>query len=113
MKIQTKKAEVKTALKKMIFSFIIIDILLNEVLYAHILVDSKCLCFSIMIKKTVKQNKLEQFSVSLQRVINIMSKTGTINKMTKVHINVNKYTEICYFYIKGDNLKYDLILNRL
>ena len=42
-----------------------------------------------------------------------MSKPGTINEITKIHINVNEYTEIYYFYIKSDNLKYNLILNRL
>ena len=112
MKTQTKEAEVKTALKKTIFLFITINTLLNEVLYTHILIDSKCLCFNIMIKKTVEWNKLEQFSVPSQRVINIMSKTGTVNKIAKAHINVDEYTKICYFYIKNNNLKYDLILNR-
>ena len=42
-----------------------------------------------------------------------MNKSDTINKITKVHININKYTKICYFYIKDNNLKYDLIFSRL
>ena len=99
-------------LKKMISLFITINTLLNEVLYTHILVDSECLCFGMVIKKTVEQNKLKWFPVPLQQVIDVMSKPGTINEMTKVHINVNEYTKTCYFYIKGDNLKYDLILDR-
>ena len=41
-----------------------------------------------------------------------MSKTGTIDEITKTHININKHTEICYFYIKGDNFKYNLILSK-
>ena len=41
-----------------------------------------------------------------------MNKTDTINKIIKAHINVDKYTEICYFYIKSDNLKYNLILSK-
>ena len=65
MKTQTKKAEVKTALKKIISLFITIDTLLNEILYAHTLIDLGCLYFSMVIKKTVEQNKLKQFSVSL------------------------------------------------
>ena len=54
MKIQIKEIEVKTMLKEIISSFIIIDTLLNEILYAHILVDLRCLCFNMMIKKIVK-----------------------------------------------------------
>ena len=113
MKTQIKKAEVKTALKEMISPLITINTLLNEVLYTHILVDSECLYFGMMIKKTVEQNKLKWFSVPSQRVIDVMGKPDTINEMTKAHINVDKYTETCYFYIKSDNLEYNLILNRL
>ena len=108
-----KKAEVKMALKKMIFLFITINMLLNRVLYAHTLVDSKCLCFGMMIKKTVEQNKLKWFSVSLWQVIDVMGKSDTINEIVKAHINIDEHMKICYFYIKNDNLKYDLILNRL
>ena len=54
-----KEAEVKMTLKKIIFSFITIDMLLNRVLYTHTLVDLRCLCFDMMIKKTVEQNKLK------------------------------------------------------
>ena len=103
----------KMILKKIIFSFITINTLLNKVLYIYTLIDSECLCFSMVIKKTVKQNKLKQFPVPSQQVIDVMSKPDTINEMTKAHINVNKYMKICYFYIKGDNLEYDLILSRL
>ena len=113
METQIREAEVKTALKKMTSLSITIDMLLNGVSYTHTLVNSGCLCFGMMTKKTVEQNKLKQFSVPPQRVINVMGKTGTINKMTKVHINVDGHTETCYFYIKGNNLKYDLILSRL
>ena len=42
-----------------------------------------------------------------------MSKSGTINEIVKTHINVDEHTEICYFYIKGDNLEYNLISGRL
>ena len=42
-----------------------------------------------------------------------MSKPGTINEIMKAHINVNEYTEICYFYIKNDNFKYNLIFDKL
>ena len=97
----------------MIFSFITIDMLLNEILYIYILVDSECLCFNIMIKKTVKQNKLKQFPISLQQIINVINKSNTINKIIKTHININEHIEICYFYIKDDNLKYNLIFNKL
>ena len=100
-------------LKKMIFLFIIINTLLNRVLYTHILINSECLCFDMMIKKTVEQNKLKQFSVPLQQIIGVMGKSDTINEIMKTHININKHTEICYFYIKNDNLKYNLIFNRL
>ena len=41
-----------------------------------------------------------------------MSKLGTINEIMKTHINVDEHTETCYFYIKNDNFKYDLILDR-
>ena len=41
-----------------------------------------------------------------------MSKSGTINEIAKVHININEHTKICYFYIKGDNFKYNLIFDR-
>ena len=61
-----KETEVKMTLKEIISSFIIIDTLLNKVLYTHTLVDSECLCFDIITKKTVKQNKLKQFPVSSQ-----------------------------------------------
>ena len=56
----------KMILKKIIFLFIIIDTLLNGVLYIHILINSECLCFNMMTKKTVKQNKLKQFPVPSQ-----------------------------------------------
>ena len=42
-----------------------------------------------------------------------MSKPDTINEIVKIHININKHMKICYFYIKSDNLKYDLILDKL
>ena len=42
-----------------------------------------------------------------------MNKPDTINKIIKAHINVDKHTKICYFYIKSNNLKYNLILNKL
>ena len=100
------------ALKKMTFSFITINMLLNGILYTHTLVDSECLCFGMMTKKTVKQNKLKWFPVPPWQVIDVMDKPGTINEMTKTHINIDEYTEICYFYIKGDNFKYDLILSK-
>ena len=112
METQTKETEVKTVLKEMTSSPITIDMLLNGVLYTHILVDSECVCFGMVTKKTVEQNKLEWFSVPPRRVIGIMGKTGTINEMTKVHIDVDGHIEICYFYIEGNNLKYDLILSR-
>ena len=41
-----------------------------------------------------------------------MSKSDTINEIAKAHIDVDEYTEICYFYIKDDNLKYNLIFGR-
>ena len=41
-----------------------------------------------------------------------MGKSGIINEIVKTHIDVNEYTEIYYFYIKGNNFKYDLIFNR-
>ena len=100
-------------LKEIISSFITIDTLLNEVSYTHTLVDLECLCFGMMTKKTVEQNKLKWFPVSPQQIIDVMGRPGTINEMAKTHINVNKHTEICYFYIKDDNLEYDLILDRL
>ena len=112
-KIQRKKTEVKMILKKIIFSFITIDILLNEVLYAYILIDSKCLCFDMITKKIIKCNKLKQFPVSSWKVINVMSKPSTINKIIKAHININKHMKTCYFCIENNNLKYNLILNRL
>ena len=112
MKTQTKKIEIKTALKEIIFSLIIINTLLNRVLYAYTLVNSECLCFGMMIKKTVEWNKLKWFLVSLQKVINVIDKTGTINKMTKIHINIDEYIKICYFYIENNNFKYNLILNK-
>ena len=113
MKTQMKKAEVKMILKEMIFLFITIDMLLNRVSYTHILVDLRCLCFGMMTKKTVKQNKLKQFPVSSWQVIGVMGKSGTINEITKAHIDINEHTEICYFYIKNNNLKYNLIFDRL
>ena len=96
----------------MISSLITIDTLLNRISYAHILVNLRCLCFNMMTKKTVEQNKLKWFPVSSQQIINVMSRPGTINEIVKAHINIDEYTEICYFYIKDDNLKYNLILNR-
>ena len=102
----------KMTLKKIISSFITIDILLNEVLYAHTLVDSECLCFGMMTKKTVEWNKLKQFPVPLWQIIDVMSRLSTINEMAKAHINVNEHIKTCYFYIKDDNLEYDLILSR-
>ena len=42
-----------------------------------------------------------------------MGKLSTINEIIKAHIDVNKHIKICYFYIKSNNLKYDLILDRL
>ena len=42
-----------------------------------------------------------------------MSKPDTINKIAKTHHNVNKYIKICYFYIKSNNLEYNLIFNKL
>ena len=87
--------------------------LLNKVLYTHILINSKCLCFDMIIKKTVEQNKLKWFPVSLWQIIDVMNKPDTINKIIKTHINVNEYIKICYFYIKNNNFKYNLILNRL
>ena len=42
-----------------------------------------------------------------------MGKSGTINEIMKAHINVDKHMKICYFYIEGDNLEYDLIFDRL
>ena len=59
MKIQIKEAEVKMTLKRIIFLFITIDMLLNKILYTHILIDLRCLCFDMMIKRIVKQNKLK------------------------------------------------------
>ena len=41
-----------------------------------------------------------------------MSKSDTINVLAKIYINVDEYTEICYFYIKSDNLEYDLIFDK-
>ena len=113
IKTQIKKAEVKIVLKKMIFSFIIINMLLNEVLYTYILIDSECLCFNIMIKKIVKWNKLKWFPVFLWQIIDVMGKSDIINEIMKTHINIDKYIKICYFYIKSDNLEYNLILDRL
>ena len=49
-----KEAEVKMVLKKMISSFITINMLLNRVSYIHILIDLKCLCFDMMTKKIVE-----------------------------------------------------------
>ena len=108
-----KKAEMKMILKKMIFSFITIDMLLNGVSYTHTLVNSGCLCFGMMTKKTVEQNKLKWFPVPPQQIIGVMGKSGKINEITKAHINVDEHTETCYFYIKSNNLEYDLILDRL
>ena len=65
VKTQTKETEVKTVFKKITLSFITIDMLLNKISYIYILVNLKCLCFNMIIKKTVKQNKLKQFSVLL------------------------------------------------
>ena len=42
-----------------------------------------------------------------------MNKLNTINEIVKAHIDINKHTEICYFYIKSDNFKYNLIFDRL
>ena len=95
MKTQIKKAKIKTMLKEMIFSFITIDTLLNKVSYVHTLVNLEYLCFSIMTKKTVKQNKLKWFSVPSQKVIDIMNKTDTINEMKKTHINIDEHIKIC------------------
>ena len=100
-------------LKEIIFSFITIDMLLNGVSYTHTLVYSECLCFGMVTKRTVKWNKLKQFPVPLQQIIGVINKPGTINEIAKAHININEYTETCYFYIKNNNLKYDLILSRL
>ena len=65
-----------------------------------------------MTKKTVEQNKLKQFLVFLWQIIDVMNKSDTINEIAKIYINVDKYTEICYFYIKNNNLKYNLIFNK-
>ena len=97
----------------MTFSLITINTLLNRVLYTHILINSECLCFDMMIKKTVEWNKLKQFPVPLQQVIDIIGKSCIINKIAKTHIDVNKHIKICYFYIENDNLKYILIFDRL
>ena len=66
-----------------------------------------------MTRKTVEWNKLKQCSVFSQQVINVMSKPDTINEITKPHINVDEYIKICYFYIKSNNLEYNLIFDRL
>ena len=66
----------------------------------------------MMTKKTVKQNKLKQFPVLSQQIIDVMSKPDTINEIAKIHINIDEHMKICYFYIKNDNLEYNLILNR-
>ena len=58
------------------------------------------MCFNIITKKTVKQNKLKQFPIPLQQVIDVISKPNIINEIAKAHININEHTEICYFYIK-------------
>ena len=113
MKIQMKKAEMKITLKKMIFLFITINILLNRVLYIYTLINSEYLCFDMIIKKIVKWNKLKWFPVLSQQIINVINKPNTINEIIKAHINVNEHIKICYFYIKNNNLKYDLIFNRL
>ena len=42
-----------------------------------------------------------------------MNKPDTINEIIKTHINIDEHIEICYFYIRNDNFKYDLILGRL
>ena len=90
-----KKAKIKMTLKEIIFLFIIINMLLNRVLYIHILINSEYLCFNIMTKKTVKWNKLEWFSVLSQQVIDVIGKSDIINKIAKIHINIDEYTEIC------------------
>ena len=41
-----------------------------------------------------------------------MNKSSIINKIIKIHINVNEYTKICYFYIKNNNFEYNLIFSR-
>ena len=103
----------KTALKEKTFLFITINILLNKVLYIYIFINSNCLCFNIMIKEIVKQNKLKQFPVFLQQVINVINKSNTINKIIKAYININKYIKICYFYIKNNNFEYNFIFSKL
>ena len=113
MKTQMKKTEMKMTLKKITSLFITINTLLNRVSYTHILVNSECLCFGMMTKKTAEQNKLKWFPVSSQQIIDVISKPDTINKIVKAYLNINEHTEICYFYIKSDNLKYNLILDRL
>ena len=42
-----------------------------------------------------------------------MGKSGTINEIVKIYIDVDEYMKICYFYIKSNNFKYDLIFDRL
>ena len=42
-----------------------------------------------------------------------MSKPDTINEIIKTHIDINKHIKICYFYIKSNNLKYNLIFDKL
>ena len=103
----------KMVLKKIISLSITINTLLNGILYTHILVDLECLCFGMVTKKTMEWNKLKQFPVPPQQVINVMGKPGTINEMIKTHINVNEHMKICYFYIEGNNLEYNLIFSRL
>ena len=107
-----KEAEMKMTLEKITSLPITINMLLNRVSYTHTLIDLKCLCFSMVTKKTVEQNKLKWFPVSLWQVIDVMSRPGIINEIIKTHIDVDKHTKICYFYIKDNNLKYDLIFNR-
>ena len=41
-----------------------------------------------------------------------MNRPDTINEMVKAHIDINEHMKIYYFYIKDNNFKYDLILNR-
>ena len=66
-----------------------------------------------MIKKTVEWNKLKQFPILPQQVISVINKSDIINEIVKIYINIDEYIKICYFYIKGNNFKYNLIFNRL
>ena len=91
---------------------ITVNLIINNVANAHTLIDSGCLCYSLVDQKFAYRHHLERFQIPSRMVEGFNGKLSKINEVARFSFDLHGHRETAYAYVTDLSSGEDIYLGR-